>query len=125
AGLRHRIPVLASDIDPVSVVAARENVRLNRAAAYVQVVLAAGLKDGRFGRGARYDLVLANILPRPLMRLARDLTLRTAKGGTVILSGIIVPHANMVISAYRGLGLALVSRREIEGWVTLTMRRGR
>lgn len=124
AGLRHHLPVLASDIDLVSVIAARENAALNKAQTYVRVIHAAGLKDARFGNGAPYDLVLANILPRPLVGLATDLVKLVAPGGTVVLSGIIPPHANMVISAYRTRGLRLVMREEIEGWVTLTMRRG-
>jgi ribosomal protein L11 methyltransferase len=125
AGLRNRVAVLASDIDAVSVVAARENAVINRARGYVHAILAAGLKDARFRRGAPYDLVLANILPRPLVGLSTDLVRLVAPGGTVVLSGIIPPHANLVISAYRSRGLRLVMREEIEGWVTLTMRRGR
>lgn len=125
AALRHRVPVLASDIDAVSVAAARENAALNKARAHVHVIHAAGLKDRRFRNGGPYDLVLANILPRPLVGLATDLVRLVAPGGTVVLSGIIPPHANLVIAAYRARGLALVMREEIEGWVTLTMRRGR
>ncbi len=125
AALRHRVPVLASDIDAISVIAARENAVINKARAYAQVIHAAGLKDARFRRGAPYDLVLANILPRPLVGLATDLVRLVAPGGTVVLSGIIPSHANLVISAYRDRGLQLVSRQLIEGWVTLTMQRGR
>lgn len=123
AGLRHRVAVLASDIDQVSVVAARDNAALNKARNYVHAIHAAGLKDARFRNGAPYDLVLANILPRPLVGLATDLVRLIAPGGTVVLSGIIPPHANLVISAYRTRGLRLVSRQEIEGWVTLTMQK--
>ena len=88
------------------------------------MIHAAGLKDARFRKDGPYDLVLANILPRPLVGLATDLVRLVAPGGTVVLSGIIPPHANMVVSAYRTRGLRLVMREEIEGWVTLTMRRG-
>lgn len=125
AALRHRLPVLASDIDAVSVEAARGNAALNRARAFVRVIHAAGLKDGRFRRAAPFDLVLANILPRPLVGLSTDLCALVAHGGTVVLSGIIPPHANLVLSAYRARGLRLVRREIIEGWVTLTMVRGR
>lgn len=124
AGLRHRVSVLASDIDSVSVEASRDNAALNKARGYVQVIHAAGLKDGRFRNGAPYDLVLANILPRPLVGMATDLVRLVAPGGWVVLSGIIPPHANLVVSAYRDRGLKLIHRETIEGWVTLTMRRG-
>lgn len=123
AALGARVPVLASDIDAVSVAAARENAKGNRAAPLVRVIHAAGLRHARFGRAGRYDLVLANILPQPLVGLARDLARLAAPGGTVVLSGIIPPHANLVVSAYRSCGLHLVARGEIEGWVTLVMKR--
>src|SRR5262249_48054509 len=57
-----RRPVLASDIDPHAVAAARRNVRANKTAAFVTVIRAGGLVDRRFRSRAPYDLVFANIL---------------------------------------------------------------
>lgn len=115
--------VLASDIDREAVAAAAGNARLNRAAALVETLRAPGLASRRFRERAPYDLVFANILLEPLKKLARPLALLLAPGGRAVLSGLLAAHAPAAIAAYRAQGLVLESRREIEGWATLVMRR--
>ena len=64
-------------------------------------------------------------IPTPaLARMARALASRLAPGGRIVLSGLLPGQANAAIAAYRAQGLALESRRTLENWVTLTMRRG-
>src|SRR5580704_4293758 len=60
--------VVGTDIDPVSVRIAGENAALNRASA--RFVRANGLGHALVAAGAPYDLAFANILARPLVRLA-------------------------------------------------------
>src|SRR6266851_5527311 len=64
-----RRPVLAGDIDPVSVRVARHNARLNRADALVEIIRANGLSDRRMRAHAPFELVFANILLGPLKLL--------------------------------------------------------
>jgi ribosomal protein L11 methyltransferase len=139
------IPVLASDIDPMAVAVARENTRLNHVPSLVSVFTAAGAHAHRFrierfrakrkpgfdshqlehhAPGGRYDLILANILEAPLRRMSATLSKLLAPGGYLILSGLLPAHAIGVIAAYRRQGLVLQSRLTLDGWVTLTMRRG-
>jgi ribosomal protein L11 methyltransferase len=47
----------------------------------------------------------------------------SAVGGHIILSGLLIPQADDVIAAYQVAGFALVDRREIGDWATLTLRR--
>jgi ribosomal protein L11 methyltransferase len=115
--------VLASDIDPVAVEVARANAKLNRAGALFQGFAVAGVDAGRFGAGAPYDLIFANILEAPLRRMSRPLSALLAPGGRIILSGLLPAHAAGVIAAYRRQGLVLETRLPLDGWVTLTMRR--
>ncbi|WP_020177282.1 50S ribosomal protein L11 methyltransferase [Methyloferula stellata] len=122
ARLFHR-RVQASDIDSVSVAAAASNARLNGAAAYVRPVHAAGLAHPKLAAGAPYDLVFANILARPLRRMAAAVVQHMASGGEIILSGLLARDVPGVISAYGAQGLRLSHRLEIEGWVTLLMQR--
>src|SRR5580704_9044384 len=114
-----RRPVLATDIDGAAVRAARANVALNRAGSFVEVVKAAGVTGQKLRERAPYDLVLANILLRPLQRLAAPLTRLTAPGARVVLSGLLASQANAAIAAYRGL--ALERRIELDGWTTLVL----
>ncbi len=123
AARRFHRRVAAGDIDAVAVVAARGNVRRNQAGAYCRPVLAPGVAHPDLRAGAPYDLIMGNILARPLRGLAPKLKPLLAPGGLLILSGLLVSDVPGVLSAYRGQGLALVRRRVIEGWATLLMRR--
>ena len=114
-----RQPVLATDIDGDAVRVARANVAFNRAGGFVAVVKAAGVTAAKLRERAPYDLVLANILLRPLQRLAAPLMRLTAPGARVILSGLLASQANAAIAAYHDLKLE--RRIDLDGWTTLVL----
>ncbi|MBS0535790.1 MAG: 50S ribosomal protein L11 methyltransferase [Proteobacteria bacterium] len=116
---------VATDIDRVAVNAARDNARLNRVGPLLSLVHAPGTRDPRILRGAPYDLIFANILLGPLTRLAVPISRLVAPGGRVVLSGLLPSHANAARSIYAAQGLHLERRRDLEGWTTLILRRGR
>ena len=115
--------VVACDIDPEAVRVCRENVRCNGVAGQVRTVCSNGLGDRRLLAAPSYDLIVANILARPLMTMARDVTARLAPGGSVVLSGLLTGQEAQVLGAYRRCGLALVRRITLEGWRTLVLHR--
>lgn len=115
--------IIASDIDPIATNVARANARLNRVAARIKFATATGLDHPALRRGVPYDLVLANILAGPLIRLARELRPAMAPGGLAVLSGLLVTQAPQVIAAYRAAGFHLTNRQDIAGWSTLTLTR--
>jgi ribosomal protein L11 methyltransferase len=117
-----RTQAVASDIDPLAVTAARGNARLNRAAD-IAFVCAAGAKARAITAPAPYDLIFANILLGPLVRLAAPLSRLAAPGARVVLSGLLPAHANAALAAYRAQGLFLERRIPLDGWVTLVLRR--
>ncbi|MCW5731205.1 MAG: 50S ribosomal protein L11 methyltransferase [Alphaproteobacteria bacterium] len=117
--------VTASDIDPVAVRVARENARLNGEQARLRCFVAPGLQGRHFRDGTRYDLILANILARPLVDLAPALARRLAPGGRLVLSGLLVAQEPAVVNAYRRGGLKLAGRLRLQGWSTLLLERGR
>jgi ribosomal protein L11 methyltransferase len=114
-----RRPVLATDIDGSAVRAARANARFNRVGSFVEIIKADGVAARKIRGCAPYDLVFANILLRPLQRLAAPLTRLTAPGARVVLSGLLASQANAAIAAYRGL--ALERRIDLDGWTTLIL----
>jgi ribosomal protein L11 methyltransferase len=116
-----RRPVVAGDIDPVSVRVARDNARLNRAGALVTIVRANGLSDRRMQAGGPFDLVFANILLGPLKQLARPIRRVAAPDARVVISGLLSGQANAALAAYRGRGLVLERRISLDGWVTLVL----
>ncbi len=115
--------VLASDIDPVATRVAKENVRLNGAAAFVRTLTAAGLAGRAFTDRAPYDLVVANILAGPLAALAPAIRRVVAPGGTVILSGLLPEQRRRILATYRMTGLVLMRAMIVDGWLTLVLRR--
>jgi len=118
-----RARVVAGDIDPVAVRAARENARQNHAASMISFVRAAGVPAQVIRERGPFDLIFANILMGPLTRLATPVRKLAAPGAHVVLSGLLPSHANAIVSIYGAQGLVLERRIALEGWVTLVMRR--
>jgi ribosomal protein L11 methyltransferase len=116
--LRRR--VLASDIDPGAVDVARHNVARNGVTKLVQVRRAAGYRN-RALRKSGYDLILSNILARPLAELACDLARALAPGGRAVLSGLLRRQEPIVLAPHRGCGIVLERRLVIGGWSTLIL----
>ena len=120
AKLLHR-RVLASDIDRGAVRVARHNVARNGVAGLVRVSGADGYRD-RAIRKLPYDLILSNILARPLALLARDLARTLMPGGRAVLSGLLRRQEPIVLAPHRGRGIVLERRLVIDGWSTLVLR---
>ncbi|MFF8800212.1 MULTISPECIES: 50S ribosomal protein L11 methyltransferase [unclassified Methylobacterium] len=119
-----RIPVVAGDLDPEAVTTARENARLNGLGPLMRLYHAPGVRHALANRPRGFDVVFANILARPLKRLAPSLTAVVADHGVLILSGLIERDVPGVLSTYRHRGFHLARSGVIEGWATLVLRRG-
>lgn len=117
-----RVPIVASDIDRVAVIAAKANMRLNRAAPMITPVHATGTRSRTIATHAPYDLIFANILLGPLIRLAVAVRRLAAPGARIVLSGLLPSHANAALAAYRAQGLLLEKRIPLDGWVTLVLK---
>jgi ribosomal protein L11 methyltransferase len=115
--------VLAADIDAGSVRVAQVNFQRNGVAARVEAIESDGYRDRRIARAAPFDLVFANILARPLARMAPPLARVLVPGGAAILSGLLARQEAFVLAAHRAQGLALARRIAVEGWHTLVVRK--
>jgi ribosomal protein L11 methyltransferase len=90
--------VLAVDIDPQALIATRDNAARNAVDAHIRVQD----PDAAFAGAAlpQGDCVLANILAGPLIELKSRLTAACARGGHLILSGLLRNQADEVAAAY-------------------------
>ncbi len=122
AKLLHR-RVLATDIDPWSVRVTRSNAELNGLRGMIRAIRADGWSSPALSHGAPYDLVFANILARPLCKMAASLAQHLAPGGTVILAGLLDSQARWVLAAHRRQGLVLERRFHEARWTTLVLRK--
>ncbi len=118
----HR-PVASGDIDPVAVEAARGNARLNQAAAHVTPVVAKGVSHPALYAEGHYDLVFANILARPLIRLAPHIATVASSDADIVLSGLLAHDVPGVVNAYGLQGWHLTRRIDLEGWAALLLHR--
>jgi ribosomal protein L11 methyltransferase len=117
----HQASIAAVDLDPIAIEVARENCRKNGAAS-VRLFVGDGAKPHLAYDSGPFDVVLANILAKPLLKLAPRLRQLTRFGGILILSGLLSGQAREVLARYRSTGFCLVHRCDLEGWATLTLR---
>ncbi|TRW17019.1 50S ribosomal protein L11 methyltransferase [Glacieibacterium frigidum] len=122
-----RARVTASDIDPVSVAVTRDNVRANAlrlgiGEGRIEVFTAVGMADARLVRRGPYDLIAANILAAPLIALAGPVSAVLARGGHLVLAGLLDCQATRVTAAYAARGLRRVATSGGE-WPTLVLKR--
>jgi ribosomal protein L11 methyltransferase len=105
--------VIGTDVDPQAIAASEANASANgaRARFVLPEALAAMALPG-------FDVVVANILTNPLRLLAPALARRVRPGGSIVLSGILVPQAEDVIAAY-GDWFKIAIWKADDGWVAL------
>ncbi len=113
--------IIASDIDPIAVQITNENAKINEVSQFINAIEATGANHKNITDAAPYDLIVANILAKPLEELALDIGKICIKGAILILSGILVAQADSVISAYKQQGISL-KKRIIRGeWAILIL----
>lgn len=113
--------VLATDIDPVAVEVTDENAVANGVGPLVQALTADGMTHPGITRHAPYDLIIANILAGPLTQLAPAVCKALARGGMLVLSGLLTWQENLVVSFYTPHGLILRTRRRDGPWTALVL----
>ena len=116
---------LGVDIDPGSIVNARENAGTNHVGD--ELILDIGsvqeILDGKFAF-SKAPLVVANILAPVIIRLFdAGLADLIENDGAMVLSGILQEQAQSVIEAGQAKSLKMIERRQMGDWVALTMSR--
>lgn len=128
--------VIASDIDPVAVRVARENLGVNRlsfgrGAGQIELVTCAGMAHQRLCARAPYDLICANILAPPLIAMAGPVSAALAPGGVLVLAGLLDSQRRAVERAYLAFGLVPMEgqcgprQSKRAEWPTLLLTRAR
>jgi ribosomal protein L11 methyltransferase len=94
--------VVAVDIDPNAVRAARENAAANGVADAVDV------REGTLDAldGESFDIIVANISGLTLERLAPELARRLAPSGALVTSGFLEDAVTALTGAYAAVGLS-------------------
>jgi len=118
---RTRLPIVASDIDPIATQTAIDNARDNGVGPLLRGITAAGLDHRVIADGAPFDLIVANILAGPLVHIAPAIGRAAAPRATIILSGLLATQAQRIVTAYATQGMILRQRLIRADWATLIL----
>lgn len=114
--------VAVTDIDPVAIAVTRANLRLNGLNG-VRAWALGGAHHRILREDGPYDLVMANILSKPLQAMARDLARLVAPRGRLLLSGLLTREEPQLYARFAALGFKKERRFRIEGWSSLVLHR--
>ena len=112
--------VVALDIDPQAVRAARQNFRRTRVQR--QVSLTQGTVPHPLAGEGYFDVVAANISARAVAERAPFIAPTLKPGGVLIASGIMLDQQAVVEESLTGLGLSLEKTWTRDDWITLGYR---
>ena len=112
----------ACDNDAMAVRVSAHNLRANRVNRRSRAWVSDGYRPARVRRAGPHTLVVANILARPLMKMARAASVQTDPGGVLVLSGLLRSQERMVLAAHQAQGRYLVQRLRRGNWSVLVLR---
>jgi len=113
---------IASDIDQVAVETSAANILANNLEHKIFCINAFGFDHAKIQSSVPFQLIFANILMKPLIKLAPKMTDVSQANHTVaILSGILDSQAALVIAKYKEHGWICEDRISIGDWTTITL----
>lgn len=102
----------AVDIDPQAITATQDNATKNSVQNKIRCYL-----PEQFS-AFEADIVLANILAKPLIEMSTQISSLVSKGGDLVLSGILEEQAESVMSAYQPF-ISMAEPVQQEDWIRL------
>ncbi len=113
----------ACDNDPMAVKVSRINLKANRISSRAKAWVSDGYKHHPIQKLPKQEVIVANILAKPLMKMARDAGRKLRGDGVLILSGLLNSQEGMVLAAHRAQGLYLKKRLRRGKWSILVLAR--
>jgi ribosomal protein L11 methyltransferase len=115
--------IIAVDIDEESVIVAAQNAKDNGVEKQITAAYSDGYSSDLVQKSAPYDVILANILARPLISMAKDMAHNLKKGGFAVISGFIDNQVEWVLSEHEKYGLKLQKIYEEDNWRTALLKK--
>ena len=107
----------ATDIDAVAIEVAKEHANTNNVALKFEVMDGVGSLVVK----QKYDIVLANILARPLIEMSYDISSLVEECGVVILSGFLENQMHDILGSYAKYDLLKFKHFNKSNWITLIL----
>lgn len=113
--------IYAVDIDDEAVRVTSQNVEDNNVSTQIKVHQSNGYDSDFVRSNAPFDLIVANILARPLIDMSESLNHSLVDGGMCILSGFVDNQLDWVVDAHIALGLKLIKIFSYDNWRAVLM----
>ncbi len=113
--------ITAVDIDDESVKVTTQNAFDNNLEQFLNIAQSDGYNSELVKQNAPYDIILSNILARPLIEMAPCLYQHLKKGGYCVLSGFVEDQVDWVINEHIKQGLTVVKKYNIDNWFAVLM----
>ena len=108
--------IVAVDIDDESVTVTKQNAIDNGVEKQIEAAYSDGYNADVVKQNVPYDVILANILARPLIEMAPDMAKNLKTGGYAVISGFIEEQTDWVIGAHEEQGLKLKKIYKQDNW---------
>ena len=118
-----RSRVFAVDNDPNALEVTRENIEKNSLSNLVKVFKSEGFNGSSLNAKGRYDLILANILYKPIKRLLLDFYKHLEPNGYLILSGLNKKQAKDIRNICSIINFRLVRQQSDDNWTGLLLKK--
>ena len=115
--------ILAVDIDEEAVWVTRQNAENNNLSSLIQAEISDGFNNPLIKQKAPYDLILANILARPLIEMSVSISNHLKTKGYVILSGFVEDQENWVIQSFEKTRMKLIKLYKQDNWRAALMQK--
>ncbi len=112
--------ITATDNDQKAIEIAIENAKKNHQPK-IEFLCTEGCSDEL--KSNKFDLIIANILAKPLMMMADEIKAHLAPNATLILSGILNEQAEDVITTYQDQSLHHQETKQFDEWSTIIFQR--
>ena len=115
--------IIAVDNDIHSVEMTKRNIVVNNVAKYIKVYKSTGLIGNHLNSGAKYDLIVVNILFKPIKILMRSFITNLSKSGFLILSGLNLKQTRQLKEISKQFNLKVIDERKEANWGSLLLQR--
>lgn len=123
AKLWPKAQIVAVDIDSEAVNVTEQNASDNGVEKQITALCGDGYHSDLVRQNAPYDVILANILARPLIAMAEDMAKTLKIGGYGVISGFIDEQVDWVIGEHEKFGLALKKLYVGDNWRAALLQR--